>query len=221
MRVDNGTSVEVANKFESSWLHRYPRPTTCIHDNGPEFQFSFIQKLQQWGIKNVPTTSRNPQANSVCERMHQTVGNILRTYIHTHPPRNLTEARALVDKALGVAQHAMRSTIHRALRVSPGALVFHRDMLLNLPLIANLLTIADRRQQLIDDNLRRQNAKRIFHDYKVGDWVSLIIENPAKLDPRTVNRFQIVQVHVNGTVTIQRSPLVTERINIRRIKPCR
>ena len=86
VRVDNGTSVEAANKFESSWLHRYPRPTTCIHDNGPEFQFGFIQKLEQWGIKNVPTTSRNPQANSVCERMHQTVGNIIRTYIHTHPP---------------------------------------------------------------------------------------------------------------------------------------
>ena len=113
-----------------------------------------------------------------------------------------------------MAQHALRSAIHRALRVSPGALVFHRDMLLNLPLVANLLTIADRRQQLIDDNLRRQNAKRTFHDCKVGDWISLVVEDPAKLDPQTVNRFQIVQVHVNGTVTVQRSPSVTERINI-------
>jgi RNase H-like domain found in reverse transcriptase/Integrase zinc binding domain len=220
IRLDRADSTEAGNKFEHSWLFRYPKPERCIHDNGPEFGFGFLNKLETWGIKDVPTTSRNPQANSICERLHQTIGNIIRAYVHTHPCRTYSEAASLVDKALGIAQHAVRSTIHTTMRVSPGALVFHRDMLLNLPLVANLITIRDRRQSLIDDNLRRQNNKRIFHDYKIGDWVSLIVPNPAKLDPRTVNRFQITQVHVNGTVTIQRSPTVTERINIRRLKPC-
>lgn len=31
--------------------------------------------------------------------------------------------------------------------------------------------------------------------------------------------FRIVRIHTNGTVTIQRTPLVTERINIRRLRP--
>ena len=32
-------------------------------------------------IKDVPTTSNNPAANALYERMHQTVGKILRTYV--------------------------------------------------------------------------------------------------------------------------------------------
>ena len=215
VRVNDGTSIEAGNKFESSWLQRYPRPDRCIHDNGSEFAYGFLRILQLYNIKNVPTTTYNPQSNAVCERMHQTIGNIIRTYVHTHPPQNEQEAAALVDKAIGVAMHAMRITVHRTLKVSPGALVFHRDMLLNIPLVANLLTIRERRQNLIDDNLRRQNAKRRHYDYKVGDWVSKLVIDPTRMDPLTEGRYQIIQVHVNGTVTIRINQNVTERINIR------
>jgi hypothetical protein len=40
-----------------------------------------------------------------------------------------------------------------------------------------------------------------------------------KLGERTSGQYKIVQVHVNGTVTIQLRPGVTERINIRQIIP--
>jgi hypothetical protein len=33
-----------------------------------------------YGIKRKPTTVRNPQANTILERIHQTIGNIIRTY---------------------------------------------------------------------------------------------------------------------------------------------
>ena len=219
-RVADAGSVTAGNAFENSWLYRYPRPDRCVHDNGPEFAFGFQRKLRAWGIKGVPITAHNPQANSICERLHQTIGNIIRTYVHTQPPQTPEQAATLVDRAIGVAQHAMRITIHRTLRVSPGALSFHRDMMLNIPLVADLITIRDRRQKIIDDNLRRQNSRRRFYDYQVGDYVSIIVKDPAKLDPRTEGRYRIVQVHVNGNVTIQRSPNVTERINIRRLRPC-
>jgi hypothetical protein len=35
--------------------------------------------------------------------------------------------------------HATRATVHRSLRISPGALIFQRDMFLDIPLIANQL----------------------------------------------------------------------------------
>ncbi len=38
-----------------------------------------------------------------------------------------------------------------------------------------------------------------------------------KLDERASGPYEIVQTHVNGTVTIQLRPGLTERINIRRI----
>ena len=108
IRINNKTSHHISVQFENSWLSRYPRPNRCIHDNGGEFiGHEFQLLLQQMGIKDVPTTSRNPQANAVCERMHQTVGNILRTLVHAHPPRNIQNAEALIDESLATAMHAM------------------------------------------------------------------------------------------------------------------
>ena len=53
----------------------------------------------------------------------------------------------------------------------------------------------------------RENAKRIPHDYKVGDLVlirrDLGGEQIGKLDRPTHGPYPIVRVHVNGTVTLQ------------------
>jgi len=94
------------------------------------------------GIKDVATTIKNPQANAVCERMHQTVTNILRPLLHAHFPQTAQAASDIVDTALATASHASRATLHRSLNNSPGALVFHRDMFLDIPLIADLEMIA-------------------------------------------------------------------------------
>jgi hypothetical protein len=55
---------------------------------------------------------------------------------------------------------SIHSSVHRTLQMTPGAPVFQRDMFLDVPLIANLQTIRDRCQVLIDENLRQQNIKR-------------------------------------------------------------
>ena len=73
--------------------------------------------------------------------------------------------------------------------------------------------------KVIDENLRRQNARRYSYDYKVGDLVSKLIKDPDKLDERAEGQYLIEQVHTNGTVTIRLTPHITERINIRRIRP--
>jgi hypothetical protein len=105
------------------------------------------------------------------------------------------------------------------MQVSPGALVFHRDMLLDIPIIADLEYIRDRRQVLIDESLRRQNLRRRRHDYVVGEEILVLTYDPAKLEERAEGPFPIQQVHANGTVSFLRQPNIIERINIRRIKP--
>ena len=219
VRKCSPTLTEAGRLFEASWLCRYPRPLRCIHDGGPEFKFGFLQVLEKWGIKLVLVTSHNPQSNAICECMHQTVAQILRTYIRTNPPGGQVQAVQMIDHALNVASYALRSAMHRTMRVSPGALVFHRDMILNVPLQAELLAIRDRRQQLIDYSLQRANAKRHFYDYRINDYVSDLTIDPTKLAARAPNRFRITQVHTNGTVTIERRPGILERVNIRRIRP--
>ena len=48
----------------------------------------------------------------------------------------------------------------------------------------------------------------------------LLLTRPkAKLASKAIGSFEIVQVHVNGTITIERVPGVDERVNLRRVKP--
>ena len=58
---------------------------------------------------------RNPQSNAVCERMHQTVENFLRTLLHGNPLQNIANAEQYVDEALSIAMHTMRAGVHTTL----------------------------------------------------------------------------------------------------------
>jgi hypothetical protein len=80
--------------------------------------------LEIFSIKDICSTSKNPQSNAICERMHQTVTNVLRTLVHTNPPQNMTQARDIIDDALATAMHAMQTTIATTLGSMPGALAF-------------------------------------------------------------------------------------------------
>jgi transposase InsO family protein len=76
VRLNNKSSVHVALQFENMWLACYPLPQYCIYDQGGEFiGWPFQQVLLCHHIAGHPTTAKNPQANSVCERMHQAIGN--------------------------------------------------------------------------------------------------------------------------------------------------
>ena len=219
-RVESMAARSAALAFETGWLFRYPRPVRLIHDQGTEFMGEGFQALlRQWGIRNAPIGVRNPQANAICERMHQVVGNILRTIIHTNPPQTTEQANGMVNYTLQTAAYAIRATIHRTMGLSPGAVVFHRDMIMDLPLIADLMVLRNKRQALIDYNLRRENYKRRTFDYQVGQHVLELAANPNKLGPATKGPFRIEQVHCNGTLTIRRSATIVDRVNIRQLRP--
>ena len=116
-------------------------------------------------IRKLLISAKNPQSNAICERMHQTVGNVLRTLLHGEPPQNIANAKDYVDEALSIAMHAMRVGIHSTMGSSPGNLVFNRDMFLNIPLIANWHAVTLKREHLINENLMRENQKRRRYDY--------------------------------------------------------
>ena len=154
--------------FKNTWVLRYLKTERCIHNNGNEFLGADFQRLLVVnGIFDVPTTVKNPQSNAICEQMHQTAGNIICTLTHSNPPQNMVQATQIVDSALATTMHALQCSMHHALQMSPGAFVFCRDMFLNIPLIANLQTIQDLHQLLIDENLRQQNLKRRSFDYAI------------------------------------------------------
>jgi hypothetical protein len=84
--------------------------------------------------------------------------------------------------------------------------VFHCDMLIDVPYVANLLLLREKRQAVIDDNLSWENNRQCNFDYVAGQQVLELVPDPAKLETRMKGPYRILQVHTNGTVTIERAP---------------
>ncbi len=97
--------------------------------------------------------------------MHQTVGNVLQTLLHGEPSQDVPRAKDFIDEVLLIATHAMGSSIQTTLRSSPGCLVFHRDMFLNIPLILDWHAITQKCEDLINENPMHENCKQKHSDY--------------------------------------------------------
>ena len=72
---------------------------------------------------------------------------------------------------------------------------------------------------IINANNKKENAKRIEHEYRVGEKV--LLEKPgliSKLSAPRTGPYRITETYANGTVRIQRG-IVNERVNIRRLTP--
>ena len=138
--------------------------------------------MKKHKIQGIPTTVKNAQSNGICEQMHQTMLNVLKVYAKTQLIDTFNDAEHVMDHVIAASIHATCCAVNHTMQHSPGEIVFQRDMLLDIPMIADLVAIRERRQLLIDENLRRQNEKRIEHHYKVGDWVMIKVYNPKKGD---------------------------------------
>jgi hypothetical protein len=94
--------------------------------------------------------------------MHQSVGNSLRVLKQWNPPAGLNDTHALLDAALANAMYATRASFHIGLKTTPGALAFHRDMVMNIPLMSDLMLIQQNWQQLIDHQLIESKLQAIL-----------------------------------------------------------
>ena len=118
-------------KFETVWLSRYPKPKRCIYDNGNDFlERGFQDILEKHKIKGVSTTVKNTQSNGICERMHQTMLNVLKVYPKTTFINGYNQAHHLMEHAIPSYIHTTRVTVNHAMQHTPGEIVFHRDMFL-------------------------------------------------------------------------------------------
>jgi hypothetical protein len=73
------SSDRIARLVNKIWLCRYPRCRYLIYGNGSEFKLHFETLCDSYGIKRKPTTIKNPQANAICERVHQVLGTMMHT----------------------------------------------------------------------------------------------------------------------------------------------
>ena len=210
------SSACISRLFDQAWLSRYPRPNKVVFDNGSEFKKDFVPLLQDWSVKPVCTTIKNPQANSPVERIHQVIRHMFLT-------KNFKET--IFDNIdpfgtiLASVAWAVRASYNSSTQATPAQLVFGRDMMFNISSLVNWKALAMRKQKLVDNANLRENAKRIDYDYAVGQQVYVTSNGiTRKLDRPKKGPFPIVQIYTNDTVCI-RCGAVDERINIRRLEP--
>ena len=68
------------------------------------------------GIKGKPITVRNPKANAIVERVHQVIGNIIRTF---ELESNYLDEDNPWKGILSATAFAVRSTFHTSLQSTP------------------------------------------------------------------------------------------------------
>ena len=133
---------------------------------------------------------------------------------------DMSDSPSDIDTFLTNTSWAICSTYHTVLKASPGAAIFGRDMLFDIPFLADWNKIGDYRQQQTDLNTQRENKTRVDHDYKVGDKVLIHKDGILR---KTETRYHsdpwtITTVHTNGTIRVERGSK-SERLNIRRVIP--
>ena len=94
---------------------------SLIYDNESEFKLHFETLCNSYDIKRKPTKIKKSQANTICERVHQVLGTMMRTSEldmadSVHP--------ADIDTFIDNAAWAIHSTYHTVLKASPGAAIF-------------------------------------------------------------------------------------------------
>ena len=80
-----------------------------------------------FSVKDVQSTAKNLQSNLICEQIHQTLENVLRTVLYSNPPQNMTQARDIIDQALATAMHATRKPATRAIHSAATILGDHNN----------------------------------------------------------------------------------------------
>ena len=223
VEVDDKKADNIANLVEMHWLNRFPHPEELVLDRGTEFMGEVISLMRDdYNIIRKPITSRNPQANSIVERVHKTLNEMVRT-------KGIKDSRDL-DPTYGWAgvisalQFGVNATIHTTTRATPGQLVFGRDMILNSKFHADWKFIRDQKTRLILQNNKRENESRLPHTYQVGDQVKVLNAKGRKHGTDTyIGPYPVSDVYDNGTVKLaQHTPrggVVSQRWNIRNIAP--
>ena len=149
--------------------------------------------------------------------MHQTIADILIVLNATNPTTNDKAADEMTESAIATCVHATRWALNHQMQASPGGLVFNRNMLLDIPLIAEYEAIQGRRQQLIDKSLMISNQKRIDYNYNIWDKVYIKHYDPTKMMQRHRSPYHVQWVYTHGTLGVQMNDNTMDRYNIRKL----
>jgi len=211
------TAAGAQRLLDPVWLARYPRPREIGFDGGGGSKREFRDLCKDMHLKGGPSAAWGPQSNPTLGRVHQVLGDCLRT-------SNLEEQDLDPNDPFGesptATAYATRSPHHTTLGYPPAQLVFGRDMPMPVAFNRGWGETKENKQGKINKNNRREDSKREDHKYAPGGLTTL--EGPGgdpKLSLPRLGPYGVIKHHGNGTATTQLSPYVTNRVDTRRLKP--
>jgi hypothetical protein len=106
--------------------------------------------VNDYGIKRKVISMQNQQVNVIVEHVHQTLGNLIRSFqLQDKPYYDPDDPWGGI---LAAVAFALRSTCHMTLQVTSAQLIFGRDMVLNVQCLTDWTAIKARKQQIIHKN---------------------------------------------------------------------
>ena len=204
-QIPHNTAAEIVDITKKTSFTPYPLQQQIVFDRGTKFMAEFAKMCQnEYDVKRKPITTRNPQSNAIIERIHQTIGNIIRTFDVSNIVNNDPWSGILA-----ATMFAVRAKYHTKIQSSPMQLVFVRDAILNIKHVADWG---------INHNNKRKNMRWNNHQYKVGEKILVKRNKNSKHKLEFVGPFPIKQINDNCTVRFQKG-IINDTTNIRRIKP--
>jgi hypothetical protein len=222
--IPNRQADYVSSFLEWTLLASYPWPTEVVFNRGSEFQaeLSAMQK-NDYGITKKVITTHNPQTNSMVERIHQVIHQLIRMM----DIKGKTDLDALDYGWTGIISaicQALCSTVHTTQRATPAQLLFNHDVILNVAFEADWQYMKERKLHHIVQNNKKENATRTPHQHAVGDCV-MVKQDPSRKQgsDRYSGPLTVCQINDNGTVKLSktaRGGVMYKTWNIRNLDPC-
>ena len=206
VEIPNRRADYVSNFLEWTWLTRYPWPTQVVFDRGSEFQAELSAMLKnEYGITKKVITTRNPQANSMVERIHQVIHQLIRT-LNIKGKTDLDKLDFGWAGVMSATREAVRSTVHTTQRATPTQLVFGHDAILNVAFEADWQYIKEHKLHHIVQNNKKENATRIPHQYTVRDRV-MVKQDPSRKhgSDRYSGPLTVCRINDNGTLKLSKT----------------
>jgi len=192
-------------------------------DKGSEFAAEVRDTLKdEHGFVRKTIASRNPQSNSTIERCHKALHNMIRS-AQIADRRDSDEFFGF-QGVLAACRKAVNSTVHTTSRATPTQLVFGHDAMLNASFQADWQFVKERKQRLVLQNNKRENAKRKPHACNAGDAAASKAGVKRKHGaPPCLGPMRTTQACDNGAVKLTKvadnGGAVSQTWNIRNVEP--
>ena len=187
-------STSIENLVNTTWLSIYPRPIEITYDQGKVFIGHELRKSLikiECRTTSKPSTLGNTMYNSVLERIHQVLVNLVRNFnISTQTYVGENDPWAGI---LAAAAFAIHSTTNMQKGYSPGQLIFGLDMILPIKHRVDWELISQKKQTQVNRDNIQDNKHRVDYEYKVRDKVILTNHNSYKYETPYKVPFLITQ----------------------------